>query len=82
MEFEWDSDKSDACYSERGFDFEYVVQAFLDLLRCIAVDARFDYGEQGISCLAPLKTAFSSSLTPCVAMPFESLRPERPTTVR
>ena len=45
MEFEWDRDKSDACYTERGFDFAYVVQAFLDTLRCISTDVRFDYGE-------------------------------------
>ena len=45
MEFEWDGDKSDACFTERGFDFAYVAQAFFDPLRCVAADMRFDYGE-------------------------------------
>ncbi len=26
MEFEWDQDKSDDCYFERGFDFAYVLR--------------------------------------------------------
>jgi len=45
MEFEWDQDKSDACYSQRGFDFAYVLQAFLDPDRVIRQDTRRDYGE-------------------------------------
>ncbi len=45
MEFEWDSDKSDACFTERGFDFAYVLRAFLDENRLIHKDARWDYGE-------------------------------------
>lgn len=45
MEFEWDSEKSDACFTQRGFDFAYVLQAFLDAERMICKDARWDYGE-------------------------------------
>lgn len=45
MEFEWNSDKSDACFTERGFDFAYVLGAFLDADRLIHKDARWDYGE-------------------------------------
>lgn len=45
MEFEWDQDKSDACFTERGFDFAYVVHAFMDAERLIHKDSRWDYGE-------------------------------------
>jgi len=45
MEFEWDSDKSDACFAQRGFDFAYVLHAFLDDNRLIHKDTRWDYGE-------------------------------------
>lgn len=45
MEFEWDQDKSDTCFSERGFDFAYVIHAFLDDERLIQKDTRWDYGE-------------------------------------
>ena len=46
MEFEWDEDKSDACYAERGFDFAYIVAAFFDNSRLIRHDKRWDYGEE------------------------------------
>lgn len=45
MEFEWDQNKSDACFLERGFDFAYVAHAFFDNDRLIHKDMRFDYGE-------------------------------------
>ena len=45
MKFEWDEDKSDACFKERGFDFAYVLRAFLDENRLIHQDTRWDYGE-------------------------------------
>lgn len=45
MEFEWDQDKSDACFTERGFDFAYVLRAFMDADRLIHKDTRWDYGE-------------------------------------
>jgi len=45
MEFEWDESKSEACYAERGFDFAYVVRAFLDPNRVVSADARWAYGE-------------------------------------
>ncbi len=46
MEFEWDEDKSDACYAERGFDFAYIVADFFDNSRLIRHDKRWDYGEE------------------------------------
>jgi len=46
MEFEWDEAKSDVCYSQRGFDFAYAVQAFVDPDRLIRQDHRWDYGEE------------------------------------
>ena len=45
MEFEWDEAKSEACFHERGFDFEYVAQAFFDPGRCVTSDNRWAYGE-------------------------------------
>ncbi len=40
MEFEWDEDKSNACYEERGFDFAYVLHVFLDPDRLVRKDHR------------------------------------------
>ena len=45
MEFEWDDAKSDACLAERGFDFAYVIRAFLDRDRIVGQHRRWDYGE-------------------------------------
>ena len=45
MKFVWDDVKSEACLSQRGFDFGYVIRAFLDRDRTIGQDHRFDYGE-------------------------------------
>jgi len=45
MEFECDEVKSNACFAQRGFDFAYAVRVFLDPLRLVEVDERFDYGE-------------------------------------
>ena len=45
MEFEWDDVKSDDCFAQRGFDFSYVVRAFLDPSRMVGRDRRWDYGE-------------------------------------
>ena len=45
MEFEWDPDKSNRCYVERGFDFAYAVRGFCDPDRIVMKDNRFDYGE-------------------------------------
>ena len=45
MEFEWDDAKSDACFTHRGFEFAYVLRAFLDEDRIVGRDRRWDYGE-------------------------------------
>ena len=45
MDFEWDEDKSNACFTLRGFDFAYAVFAFADPDRMIRQDDRFSYGE-------------------------------------
>ncbi len=45
MKFEWDKAKSDACFTERGFDFTYVARAFIDPDRLIKADTRYSYGE-------------------------------------
>lgn len=43
--FTWDSDKSDRCYLERGFDFEYAAGIFeSDFIEW--EDRRREYGEQ------------------------------------
>ena len=45
MNFEWDDDKSRACYQMRGFDFAYTAFAFADPDRIVRQDHRFSYGE-------------------------------------
>ena len=45
MNFEWDQDKSDACFRTRGFDFAYAAFAFADPDRIVRQDNRFSYGE-------------------------------------
>lgn len=45
MNFEWDADKSEACFNQRGFDFAYAIRAFLDPDRLLQQDDRFLYGE-------------------------------------
>ena len=45
MRFEWNSDKSEACYVERGFDIAYAASAFFDPDRLIEIDNRIAYGE-------------------------------------
>jgi uncharacterized DUF497 family protein len=55
MEFEWDTDKSDACFTERGFDFAFVLRAFLDADRLIRKDTRWDYGEDRYQLLGAIE---------------------------
>jgi len=43
MEFEWDFDKSNRCYVERGFDFAYAAQGFFDPDRIVMKDSRYEY---------------------------------------
>ena len=45
MEFEWGSAKSDACFTERGFDFAYAARAFFDREHLVQADTRYPYGE-------------------------------------
>lgn len=45
VDFEWDDAKNTVCFVRRGFDFAYVVRAFLDPNRIVARDHRQDYGE-------------------------------------
>jgi uncharacterized protein len=54
MKFEWDELKSDACFEKRGFDFEYVIQAFFDPKRAVKPDLRYDYGEDRFELLGKI----------------------------
>jgi len=45
MKFEWDQAKSQVCFQERGFDFEYVIACFFDPHHIVRQDHRWDYGE-------------------------------------
>lgn len=45
MDFQWDPDKSDRCFQQRGFDFAYAALAFTDPNRMIRRDERCSYGE-------------------------------------
>jgi uncharacterized DUF497 family protein len=55
MEFEWDAAKSEACFAERGFDFAYVIRAFLDPDRVARSDARWAYGEDRYQLLGSIE---------------------------
>ena len=46
MNFEWDEAKSEACFTQRGFDFGYAAQAFFDTNRTVHADTRHSYGEE------------------------------------
>lgn len=54
MKFECDPNKSDRCFAQRGFDFAYVIQAFLDSRRMIRKDARWNYGEERYNLLGKI----------------------------
>ena len=54
MEFEWDEAKSQACFQERGFDFEYAAQAFFDPNRQVLQDTRRAYGEDRFQLLGSI----------------------------
>ena len=45
MNFEWDEAKSEACFTQRGFDFAYAARAFFDPNRIVQADTRHSYGE-------------------------------------
>jgi len=46
MNFEWDEDKSETCFTQRGFDFAYAARAFFDPDRLVQADTRHSYGEE------------------------------------
>ncbi|MFV1563936.1 MULTISPECIES: BrnT family toxin [unclassified Phaeobacter] len=46
MQFEWDSDKAALNARKHGISFELAALVFLDDDRLIALDDRFDYGEE------------------------------------
>lgn len=45
MLVEWDEAKSQACFRDRGFDFEYAAHVFLDPEYLVRQDSRHEYGE-------------------------------------
>ena len=55
MNFEWDENKSDLCFAQRGFDFGYVIRAFIDQNRVIKKDTRWDYGEERYQLLGSIE---------------------------
>ena len=58
MNFEWDENKSDECFAERGFDFAYVTRAFVDPNRIIKKDTRWNYGEERYQLLGAIDQRF------------------------
>lgn len=46
INFEWDEAKSEACFTQRGFDFAYAARAFFDPNRIMHADTRHSYGEE------------------------------------
>lgn len=55
MDFEWDENKSNVCFEERGFDFAYALHAFIDPNRLIKKDTRWDYGEERYQLLGAIE---------------------------
>ncbi len=54
-DFEWDAQKSEVCFQQRGFDFAYVLRAFLDPLKIVEEDRRRDYGETRFQLLGKIE---------------------------
>ena len=46
LRFEWDEQKSQRCFTQRGFDFAYASHAFVDPYQLVTIDSRWEYGEQ------------------------------------
>jgi uncharacterized protein len=46
VNFEWDEDKSEHCFVQRGFDFAHAARAFFDPNRVVNADIRRSYGEE------------------------------------
>ena len=46
LRFEWDEQKSQQCFTQRGFDFAYASHAFVDPYQLVNIDSRWEYGEQ------------------------------------
>ena len=55
MDFEWDGQKSQTCYQERGFDFAFAARAFFDPGRLVREDARYSYGESRYQLLGKIE---------------------------
>ena len=55
MAFEWDDAKSNAYAADRGFDFNYASQAFLDPQQIATQDLRWNYGEERFRVLADIE---------------------------
>ncbi|MGM0540299.1 MAG: BrnT family toxin [Thermodesulfobacteriota bacterium] len=58
MEFEWDQNKSEKCFTERGFDFAYVIRVFFDPNRLVQRDKRYDYGEKRYQLIGKIDERF------------------------
>lgn len=46
MNLEWDDNKSERCFTQRGFDFAYAARAYFDPNRLVNADIRRSYGEE------------------------------------
>ncbi len=55
IRFEWDEAKSDACFADRGFDFEYAASAFADPGSLQRQDMRFQYAEDRFQLLGRIE---------------------------
>ena len=62
MNFEWDNQKSNACYEQRGFDFLFVTKAFFDLRRVVLADERRSYGEHRYQLFGKIEHRFRRDL--------------------
>jgi len=76
MKFEWDAEKSNQCFNERGFDFAYAAQAFFDPERFIEEDTRYEYGERRFRLIGCIEKRLFIVIS--VPTPYASFPPEKP----
>ena len=46
MNFKWDADKANTNLAKHGLSFYQAVEIFADTDRIVAIDSRYDYGEE------------------------------------
>ena len=87
MEFEWDDNKSQQTFQDRGFDFGFANQVFSDPSGFREPDQRLPYGEDRFRFYGEIQgklfvVIYTESSTPSGKSGSESSPPEKPTLVK